>query len=119
RCNHTAAVDRHDGCLWLRDTRRDSVPPENDRCEPAGGDGHYCRGEAVEHAVVPRSGGDDLAAAWFVDLEWWGGVREPRAVHETPDSRHLGANPNHRLACERSGAQTPGGVRPARRPLRA
>src|SRR6516225_6108990 len=62
-CNHAAAVDRDDSCERLPDTRCDSIPPEHDRCEPAGGDCHHCRGEAVEHAVVPRGGGDDLLEA--------------------------------------------------------
>ncbi len=58
RVGPVRAADRSHG-----GARRDSIPPEHDRCEPAGGDCHYCRGEAVQHAVVPRGGGNDLLEA--------------------------------------------------------
>src|SRR4029077_4894229 len=76
----------------LRDTRRASIPPENDRCEPSGGDGHHCRSEAVEHAMIPRGDRDDLRETRFVDLQRGGRACDLRAVREQPDINLIGAD---------------------------
>src|SRR3984893_15699782 len=68
-----------------------SIPPEYNRCEPAGGERHGRGGEPVEHTVIARRGGHHLLEPGFVDFKWGGRAGKLCALGKEPHVHFVGS----------------------------